>query len=363
MGTGAPVRRVKLLRVCVTVTLGIAGGLMYVLCAGSRGVLTGRCDLRGYPLDATELNLKGCSLTHLSADILSFSHLKKLDLADNELSDLPILPPSLEILFLLNNEFTRVPRSVARMPRLRMLSFKGCKLHSIGKLPRSLVWLILTGNLLRELPREIGNLTRVRKLMLSNNRLSSLPRSMLRLKDLELLRIANNNIQELPEWLFSLPKLSWLAVAGNPAVPPAPPRSSLLDVKYSDISFGERLGEGTSSVVARAQWRREIVAVKMYKSEVSSDGRNIDEIRASCAVDHPNILRFFGFYTSPSLGALLEWAPDLKSLGKPPSMDSVTRDTYPVGLMFEAGVIFRVALCIARAGAHLHSMSISHGDL
>ncbi|KAL1524338.1 hypothetical protein AB1Y20_019236 [Prymnesium parvum] len=186
---------------------------------------------------------------------------------------------------------------------------------------------------------------------------------MLRLKDLELLRIANNNIQELPEWLFSLPKLSWLAVAGNPAVPPAPPRSSLLDVKYSDISFGERLGEGTSSVVARAQWRREIVAVKMYKSEVSSDGRNIDEIRASCAVDHPNILRFFGFYTSPSLGALLEWAPDLKSLGKPPSMDSVTRDTYPVGLMFEAGVIFRVALCIARAGAHLHSMSISHGDL
>ena len=59
-----------------------------------------------------------------------------------------------------------MPRSVARLPRLRMLSFKGCRLTEVGRLPRSLVWLILTGNRLTSLPRHLENLTRVRKLML-----------------------------------------------------------------------------------------------------------------------------------------------------------------------------------------------------
>lgn len=285
------------------------------------------------------------------------------DLANNRLMTLPTLPPSLEILFLLNNDFTSVPRSISRLLHLRMLSFKGCKLSSVGKLPRSLVWLILTGNQLTEMPKQIENLSRVRKLMLSNNKLVSLPNSMKKLRELELLRIANNNLREIPQWLFDLPKLSWLAISGNPAVAPAPLRDSLVDVQYSDVTFGERLGEGTSSVVVRAEWRGQTVAAKMYKSDLSSDGRNIDEIRASCAVDHPNILRFLGYYTSPYLGALLEWTPNVKSLGKPPSMESVTRDTYPDGVTFSSDFITRLAISIARAAAHLHATGLSHGDL
>ena len=359
MGTGTTLRRQQCRRLVTA-----AAAASVVLYGFYSMWPASRCDLRSYPPEeTTQLDLKGCGLAELPAHILSFGMLKKLDLADNQLTWLPTLPPSLETLFLLNNGFVSVPRSIARLPRLRMLSFKGCRLRELGRLPSSLVWLILTGNELTELPRHIENLTLVRKLMLSNNQLVALPGAMRKLKELELLRIANNQLTSLPPWLHELPKLTWLAIAGNPAVEAAPPRGSLIDVRHADVSFGERLGEGTSSVVVRAEWKGQVVAAKMYKAELSSDGRNIDEVRASCAVDHPNVLRFLGYYTQPSLGALLEWAPGLKSLGKPPSMQTITRDTYRPESSFNANFILRVALSIAKAGAHLHSRGLAHGDL
>ena len=62
-------------------------------------------------------------------------------------------------------------------------------------------------------------------------------------------------------------------MAGNPCVEAAPPRGSLQDVRYADLSLGEKVGEGTSGVVHKASWRGQTVAVKLYKAELSSDGR------------------------------------------------------------------------------------------
>ena len=116
-----------------------------------------------------------------------------------KLSDLPALPPSLEILFLLGNEFEGVPASLEPLPALRMLSFKACKLTLLDRrLPASLSWLILTENQLFQLPEWLGELTAMRKLMLSNNRLASLPPSLASMGELELLRLANNRLEELP---------------------------------------------------------------------------------------------------------------------------------------------------------------------
>lgn len=142
-----------------------------------------------------------------------------------------------------------------------MLAFKSCKLRDVGlvPLPTSLAWLILTDNELSVLPDSFGDLTSMRKLMLANNRLSSLPRSMSRMRELELLRLANNRFEALPPWLSTLPKLSWLALAGNPCIRPAPARAALPTVRYSDLAFGSRLGEGTSSIVYKGTWRDQTV--------------------------------------------------------------------------------------------------------
>ena len=172
-----------------------------------------RCDISSHnPTDTETLDLKRCSLSALPPAIVEFTRLKKLDLGFNGLTELPALPPSLEILFLLANRFEAVPPQVSSLPSLRMLSFKSCRLKVIDvPLPVSLKWLILTDNRLAELPHQLGELKEMRKLMLSNNRLGALPRSMAALTELELLRLANNRLRRLPEWLHALPLLGRLA--------------------------------------------------------------------------------------------------------------------------------------------------------
>jgi len=53
----------------------------------------------------------------------------------------------------------------------------------------------------------------------------------------------------------------------------------------------------------------------------------------------------------------------MRALGTPPSLTSVTRDTYPAGAAFSAGFIATAACGVAAAAAHLHSRGIAHGDL
>jgi Leucine-rich repeat (LRR) protein len=75
----------------------------------------------------------------------------------------------LKTLFFANNEFTRIPDVIGRLPSLFMLSFKANKLERIDPecLSSSIQWLILTDNKLEELPSSLGRLTKLRKLMLS----------------------------------------------------------------------------------------------------------------------------------------------------------------------------------------------------
>ena len=363
MGTGRAYG-LNRMRVAGVIALLIAAVIaLWLFLGGAAAPRLRRCNVASYADDTLELDLKKCSLTTLPS-LARFTRLRKLDLGHNALSDLPALPPSLEILFLLGNEFEGVPASLEPLPALRMLSFKACKLTLLDRrLPASLSWLILTENQLFQLPEWLGELTAMRKLMLSNNRLASLPPSLASMGELELLRLANNRLEELPGWVLELPKLTWLAIAGNPFVQAPPPRASLEPISLADVHLGKILGEGTSGVVHKAEYNGATVAVKLYKQPLSSDGRNIDEVRASCALDHPNVVKFRGYFEEPQLGAVLEWTEGYSSLGRPPSLDSCTRDTYAADAAFSAGFIRRAARSVAAAMAHVHAAGLCHGDL
>ena len=137
------------------------------------------------------------------------------------------------------------------------------------------------------------------------------------------------------------------------------------------------MGEGTSSIVRRGEWHGQPVAIKMYKAALSSDGMNLDEVRASCAVDHAHVLRWLGYLSegaeqisrasSASAGwrlvGVLEWAPGFSSLGGPPSMTSITRDTYPATARFSGAEVRDIARGIASALEHLHGRGLAHGDV
>jgi hypothetical protein len=52
-----------------------------------------------------------------------------------------------------------------------------------------------------------------------------------------------------------------------------------------------QLGAGASGDVFTSVYDGDDVAIKVFKGDVSPDGRAVDELEISCAVDHPNIIK------------------------------------------------------------------------
>lgn len=318
-----------------------------------------------------------CGLTEFPREIFTLAEsLEILDLSGNALTTLPDDLPrlhKLRVIFCSNNPFTELPAVLGQCPQLDMVGFKSCRIASVpaAALPEKLRWLILTDNAVAELPPEIGRCTRLQKLMLAGNRLSALPAELAECRNLELLRIAANRLTQLPDWLFSLPRLSWLAYAGNPFCENLP-AVAVDRVDWAKLTLGEKLGEGASGVIHRADWQTgevtQPVAVKLFKGALTSDGLPQSEMHACLtAGEHPNLI--------PVLGQVADHPGNVdglvmalighgfKNLAGPPSLESCTRDVYAADAAFSLDAALRLAAGIAAAAAHLHAQGIAHGDL
>jgi hypothetical protein len=303
--------------------------------------------------------------------------LEILDLSDNNLRSLPEdlgRLHQLKIIFIRNNNFEEVPAVLADCPNLSMVSFKSNKISVLAEnsLPPGLRWLILTDNQLEKLPKSIGRLHNLQKLMLAGNQLRSLPDELAACQNLELIRLAANRLESLPSWLFTLPRLSWLAYAGNPCcttnLSPTVPT-----IPWADLTVGDILGEGASGVISQGLWQSPaqpptVVAIKIFKGAMTSDGSPADEMNACLAAgEHPHLVGAVGKISDrpdERLGLVLSSIPPAyRNLGNPPSFDSCTRDTYAAGTSFSVATILQIAIGISSAAAHLHAQGIMHGDL
>jgi hypothetical protein len=329
----------------------------------------------------TRLDLT-CGLSEFPKEIFGLADsLEILNLSGNALCTLPDELPklrNLRVIFCSNNRFTELPKVLGQCDNLEMVGFKANQIHTVcaESLPVKLRWLILTDNRVCQLPNELGACSRLQKLMLAGNQLQALPDQMAACQQLELVRLSANQFARLPDWLTTLPRLAWLAFAGNSCSDAGEIASVLQQpithIDWSDIELGQPLGEGASGVIYHAKHKvtdsEAPVAVKMFKGALTSDGLPRSEKAACIAAGyHPGLISVAGKIMGhpenvPGLVmSLID--PSFVSLAAPPSLQSCTRDIYPVGVRFSLPMVLNIAFGVATVVAHLHSRGIMHGDL
>ena len=325
-----------------------------------------------------------CGLKEFPQEIFDLADsLEILDLTGNALTDLPSdlsRLKKLRILFCSSNQFTQLPEVLGECKNLSMIGFKANQVKYIPEraIPTaSLRWLILTDNALETVPDALGQCRQLQKLMLAGNQLTALPDSMANCHALELLRISANQFNALPNFLFDLPKLTWLAYAGNPFCDEIEQnligQHQVNHIDWQTLSLQNTLGQGASGITYQAIWQpigqpAEAVAVKLFKSELTSDGLPRCEMHANIlAGEHPNLVGIKGVIHNHPQGVLGLVMPlldaDLKVLADPPSFESCTRDVYAEDLKLSSEEVKHIMQGVTNAANHLHQQGLMHGDL
>ncbi len=318
-----------------------------------------------------------CGLSHFPPEIFDLADsLEVLNLSGNALDS---LPPDLgrlhqlRVLFASYNRFTTLPQGLRGCAQLETVGFRANQITHLdaAALPPSLRALILTDNQLSHVPAALGQFSQLEKLMLSGNRLTGLPPELQACQRLALLRVAVNQLNAWPSWLAGLPQLAWLAGAGNPCTLLAEQQALAhpAAIDWSELTLEQVLGEGTSGVIHRARLASgEPVAVKLFKSAMTTDGAPSSEMAACLAAGtHPHLIGTLGRvvgHPDGTAGLLMPLIDaSFQTLAAPPSLQSCTRDVYPDAARFTLAQVRSIAHCVALAMTHLHARGLIHGDL
>jgi predicted Ser/Thr protein kinase len=333
-------------------------------------------DLKsGKLIGLTGLKL-ACDLKKFPEEIFSLADsLEVLDLSDNQLTELPSSISQLKnlrIIFFARNNFTQFPTVLSQCTALSMIGFKSNQIEVVPEnaFPLKLKWLILTDNKIKRIPKSIGGCSLLQKCALAGNRIEELPVEMANCLNLELLRISANCIKSIPTWLFELPHLSWIAFGGNPAAHQIQINTDFESFEWEDFNVKGLLGEGASGLIYKAVWksRKEDVAIKIFRGDVTSDGVPEDEMEVSIAAGfHKNLIQVLGKiknHPEGKNGLIMELiSSNYINLGNPPSLVTCTRDVFDNEVVFDEDQLLKIAKSIASVCSQLHSKGISHGDL
>ncbi|KAL6753508.1 hypothetical protein V8C86DRAFT_3028757 [Haematococcus lacustris] len=277
------------------------------------------------------LDFSCCCLTSLPMELGDLSHLTSLNASHNKLVSLHphfCSLTSLVTLNLMGNNLTQLPERFGDLKSLRLL---GLKSNRLTYLPASftaltsLVELFITDNQLTALPSGFGGLMSLVKLQASFNPLASLPPDMLALPRLELLRVAVCQLPSLPSplWaqeqqgspgLAAVPGYAWPPrprLSPQPAAacqghggeleqgsgqpgPPSPDTRPDLQQQQHSVELLAQAGvtgpTGSGPGLLHLSMTQ-VLAAKIFRADVSPDGRTVEEVAIACAVDHPNLTR------------------------------------------------------------------------
>jgi len=164
--------------VLVVVALTISGCTSPEQGGGYADTLTGVLDdAKGIAQDSYTVDYRGKNLSTFPSEVLARTHIRILDISNNQLTSLPAeigVLTDLEELYVDNNELTgALPAEIRKMSGLKILS--------------------ASNNGLTGIPAEIGQLKRLVKVDFSNNNLDTYPNELESLRDnLEVLDLSGN---------------------------------------------------------------------------------------------------------------------------------------------------------------------------
>ncbi|KAH8863037.1 Plant intracellular Ras-group-related LRR protein 1 [Schistosoma japonicum] len=249
--------------------------------------------LRAITTQQKRLTIRNKQLYYLPNSIEFLNWLVVLDIRSNNLTNLPNLPKTLEILNLGHNWFTTIPDSIILLTSLKSiilninfylfnppffflihLKYFSISHNQLTMLPESMCSMLnkleyfnLGYNQLLMLPLNFGLLQNMKTLILHKNFLTRLPETFGQLNSLKYLDLAGNNLQLLP-CNFKQLKLTEFYTEANPFT-----RYDLFPVIYEEniltlkeIVLRKLSHLGLINIGYRNLWLENIIGTKLWQS-------------------------------------------------------------------------------------------------
>jgi protein kinase-like protein/Leucine Rich Repeat (LRR) protein len=303
--------------------------------------------------------------------ISRFPDVEFLDMRHGTMTDLPDTfgeLTNLKVALFSNNDFAHIP-PVLRECDLSVVAFQACKITDIPEksLPINLRGLSLANNHIRHLPSSIGDLSALQKLTLSDNELEALPDELLRCQSLELLRLQANRLEKTPAWIAELPRLSWYTDSNNPSSLVLDPTGVSIPRDEIEIDEQHVLGHNGRNTIYQGLYKGTPVAIKVYGANLKTNDVSRYEIALNMRLgDQANIVGSLGVVDQPESAPMLVMplvTTEYQALGKPPSFDTLVRDTFDESVTFSPEFIANALRDVAMGAQHSHHHGVMHGDI
>ncbi|XP_027003131.1 leucine-rich repeat-containing protein 7 isoform X5 [Tachysurus fulvidraco] len=189
-----------------------------------------------------ELYLDANQIEELPKQLFNCQALRKLSIADNDLSSLPTTIASLVNLKELDISKNGIQEFPDNIKCCKCLSVVEASVNPITKLPDgftqllNLTQLFLNDAFLEYLPANFGRLSKLRILELRENHLKTMPKSIHRLSQLERLDLGSNEFTELPEVLEQIHNLKELWLDNNSLQTIPGSIGKLRQLRYLDLA-------------------------------------------------------------------------------------------------------------------------------
>jgi Leucine-rich repeat (LRR) protein len=182
-----------------------------------------------------ELHLRHCGIFDVSPALTALSNLQVLDLASNNIKELPLSlgsMQSLKMIDVVDNPISCPPKSVADQGPVQVKSFVKSLHEACNSRALNLQMLKL-----QIVPDVIMNMTPLRTLSVRHNSISALPRSIALLTNLTRLDVGENSLIMVPRELFSLLVLRELLMDHNSLTGISEHVAQLQCLELLDVSF------------------------------------------------------------------------------------------------------------------------------